>query len=130
MRYLFSLLLLPLPALATPLSQEGETFKSWVITCLAVFLIGGVVFLLTRKRARIAGLRGGAMRVQSVLSLGMKEKLILVQVDDQRLLLGVTQQQITLISDLTPVSHQSTPDTFAQRFEAAEAPGASDEGNR
>jgi len=130
MRYLLSLLLLPLPALATPLSQGGATFKSWLITCLAVCSIGALVFLLAKKKARAARCRGGEMQVQSVLSLGMKEKLILVQVDDQRLLLGVTPQQITLISHLTPASHQNTPETFAQRFETTGTPDAPDANQR
>lgn len=63
------------------------------------------------------------MRIQSVLSLGMKEKLVLVQVEDQRLLLGITQQQITLISNLTREDPQPPPAEFAQVFETL---GASD----
>lgn len=116
LRCLF-LLLLPLPALAAPLNQDISAFKPWFITCLAVLLIGAVVFLLARKRARANWRSGGEMRVQSVLSLGMKEKLVLVQVEDQRLLLGITQQQITLISNLTRENPQPPPAEFAQVFE-------------
>ncbi|MDA8479966.1 flagellar biosynthetic protein FliO [Citrobacter sp. Awk 4] len=115
--YLLCLLLLPLPALAAPLNQDISAFKPWFITCLAVLLIGAVVFLLARKRARGNWRSGAEMRIQSVLSLGMKEKLVLVQVEDQRLLLGITPQQITLISNLTRENPQASPAEFAQVFE-------------
>lgn len=115
--YLLCLLLLPLPALAAPLNQDITAFKSWFVTCLAVLLIGAVVFMLTRKRARANSKNGGEMRIQSVLSLGMKEKLVLVQVEDQRLLLGITQQQITLIGNLSRETQQPPPAEFTQIFE-------------
>lgn len=114
--YLLSLLLLPLPALATPLSQDVNAFKSWLVTCLTVLLIGALIFLLTKKRS-LSMLRGGEkMRIQSLLSLGVKEKLVLVQVEDRRLLLGITPQQITLLGDLT--KEEGAQATFVQLFEA------------
>lgn len=127
--YLLSLLLLPLPALASPLNQDVTVFKSWLVTCLAVLLLGALAFLLTRKKA-ISSLRSGEkMRVQSVLSLGMKEKLVLVQVEDQRLLLGITPQQISLLANLTRGNPQEVPADFANVFESTEASG-SDGGER
>lgn len=125
--YLLCLFLLPLPAVAAPLSQDVTVFKSWFVTCLAVLLIGAVVFLLARRKLRAPWRNGGAMRVQSVLSLGMKEKLVLVHVDDQRFLLGVTQQQISLISHLPQGSHQETTGDFTPLFRTTSTGGSSTE---
>lgn len=125
--YLLCLFLLPLPALAVPLNQDVTVFKSWIVTCLAVLLIGGLVFLFARRKSRTPWRNGGTMRVQSVLSLGMKEKLVLVQVDDQRLLLGVTQQQISLISHLPQASQQETSGDFTPLFKTTHTCGSSTE---
>lgn len=120
--YLLSLLLLPLPALASPLNQDVTVFKSWLVTCLAVLLLGALAFLLTRKKA--LSLRNGEkMQIQSVLSLGMKEKLVLVQVEEQRLLLGVTPQQISVLANLTRGNPQAAPADFARLFDTVETSG-------
>lgn len=112
--YLLCLLLLPLPALASPLNQDVTVFKSWLVTCLAVLLLGALAFLLTRRKA-LSFRSGEKIQIQSVLSLGMKEKLILVQVEEQRLLLGVTPQQIAVLANLTRGNPQALVD-FAQLF--------------
>lgn len=121
--YRLSLLLLPLPALAAPLSENVTTFKSWFITCLVVLLVGGLVFLFSKKNLRASLRSGGKIQVQSVLSLGIKEKLVLVEVEEQRFLLGVTQQQITLISELTRGGAGVPPAAFAQVLEKMESSG-------
>lgn len=119
---LLSLLWLPLPAFATPLQQNVIAFKSWIVTCLAVILIGGLVFFLARRKGHSPWHSGGEMRVRSVLSLGLKEKLVLVQVGDKQFLLGINTQQITLISDLTSDSASTSQASFAQQFDSKKAP--------
>ena len=64
--------------------------------------IGVVAFIA--KRLRLGGLQGGQqarmIRVVSQLNLGAREKISIVEVDDQWLVLGVTAQQVTLLSQI------------------------------
>lgn len=120
--YLLCLLLLPLPALADPLHQDVTTFRPWLVTCLAVLLLGTLAFLLTKRKA-LSLRNGGKIQIQSVLSLGMKEKLILVQVEEQRLLLGVTPQQISVLANLTRDNPLAASVDFARLFDTVETSG-------
>lgn len=106
---------------ASPLTQDVSAVKSWLISSLLVIVVGAVVFVLARKKQLSAFRLGGQIQVLSTLSLGMKEKLILVQVEEQRFLLGVTPQQITLISALDQSSATGEAPTFAQLMKTAEA---------
>lgn len=123
---LLSLLLLPqLAFAAAPLTQDITTVKSWLIASLLIMLIGGLVFLLAKKKP-LSGFRFREQPIQvlSTLSLGMKEKLVLIQVEQHRFLLGVTQQQITLLSALPPSTSKETeeagtPVTFSHLMKAA-----------
>jgi flagellar protein FliO/FliZ len=120
-----SLLLLPQLAFAAPtLTQDITAVKSWLIASLLIMLIGGLVFLLARKKP-LSGFRFREQPIQviSTLSLGMKEKLVLIQVEQQRFLLGVTPQQIMLVSTLEQppsASEQREPNAFADLMKAAE----------
>lgn len=131
--YLLGLLLLPLPVLASPLVQDVTAIKSWLVTCLIVILLGGLVLLLARKKLLPSRRTGREMQVQSVLSLGVKEKLVLVQVEDRRFLLGVTPQQISMLAALDRADTDPAPASFAQLLQAAdsspaEAGGKQDQG--
>lgn len=73
-----------------PLSQV------WQIA-LALLLIVALVFLLGFVAKRVQGIRrfkGGVMQILDSTSLGTREKLILVQVENKKVLLGVNQQCI------------------------------------
>lgn len=60
---------------------------------------------------------GGAMKVLAVLPLGNREKILLVQIGDEQLVLGVTSQQITCLHRLNepikPTTEQASA-PFAQ----------------
>jgi flagellar protein FliO/FliZ len=49
------------------------------------------------------------MRVVSQLTLGAREKISIVEVDDQWLVLGVTSQQITLLTQTARKDVVATP---------------------
>lgn len=100
----FALITLPVKAsvvagksvsLAPVLLQVGGTLA------FVVFLIIAAGWL--SKRLNIRGMHGQKlMKVASVLPLGQKEKLVIVDVEGSRLLLGVTQNGINLIEHLAP----------------------------
>lgn len=102
---------LTLPALLpASVMAQTETVTSTAPTVTSMLKMGlmlGVVIFMFIAFAwimkRMTGLspRGGdGMKVTGGLSLGQRERLVMVEVDNQRLLLGVTQQNITLIREM------------------------------
>jgi flagellar protein FliO/FliZ len=92
----------------------GEPTMPVVSTLVSLFVvlavIGAVAFLA--KRIGAGGAREARlMRVVSQLPLGAREKISIVELDDQWLVLGVTAQQITLLTQTakrdigTPAQH-------------------------
>lgn len=76
---------------------------SVLISLLAVLaLIVACAFLLKRFQPMQKNLAG--MKIISSLHLGSKERLVVVEIDNKQLLLGVTAQQITHLKTLeTPL---------------------------
>lgn len=75
-----------------------------VVALIPVFLFG--VKKLQSVQLKLG--KASAIQVVTVQSLGTKEKLVIVEVDKQRLLLGVTANSITLLKDL------SSKDSFSK----------------
>ena len=71
-----------------------------LITSLLIVLGLIVVSAFVLKKFNFAQSNVQGMKVITSLSLGTKERLYVVEVNDQQLLLGVTSQQITLIEKL------------------------------
>jgi len=71
-----------------------------------ITVLGGLAFVLVlvfgcgwlvKRFSGMTSTRGGAIKVVSVLPVGTRERLALVEVGGQQLLLGVTAQQITTL---------------------------------
>lgn len=71
-----------------------------MILSLLMVLALIIVSALVLKRFNIAQQNTSQLKVVASLSLGAKERLVVVQVAEQQLVLGVTAQQITLIDNL------------------------------
>lgn len=67
-----------------------------LLMVLALIIISALVL----KRFNLAQQNTKQLSVVASLSLGAKERLVVVQVAEQQLVLGVTAQQITLIENL------------------------------
>jgi len=67
---------------------------------IAVIVVAG---LLLKRMGNISGAGSGAIKVVSVLSVGTKERIALLQVGEEQLLVGVTASQIT------PLHHLKEP---------------------
>ena len=125
------LLLLPLiaPSMALAGTGAGETLPStadlfsWsylgqVMASLA--LVIGLLFGALWVMRRVNGVGqavGGQMRVVSSLSLGQRERAVLVSVGDQQILLGVAPGRVAAVHvfDEPPVA-QDTPPTPPLKF--------------
>ncbi|HGH3371272.1 TPA: flagellar biosynthetic protein FliO [Kluyvera cryocrescens] len=81
-------------------------------------LLGIIVLILAAawvvKRVMPGALKGrtvNGLSVSASASLGNRERVVIVNVEDARLVLGVTAQQVTLLHTLppAPVDAQSSP---------------------
>ncbi len=82
------------------LADAGATLLMLMVV-LAVII--GLAALVRRLNTRLPGSKGPVQVIHSV-SLGQKERLVIVQVGEEKLLLGVTAQTIQLL--------QTLPDDF------------------
>lgn len=108
----------------TSTSLPGDVSVMTVLGALALVVMLLVALALLARRSGVARrLQGGqqACKVISSQSLGGRERLVLVDVGDQRLVLGVTASQINCLATQprpeVPVELGSTS-SFAEMFAA------------
>lgn len=58
-----------------------------------------------------------SIKVSAALTVGGKEKILVIEVDNQRLLVGVTAQQITLLQTLGGAPDVPVTSDFANRMQ-------------
>jgi len=80
--------------------QPAEYFPQIM---LSLFLVLGIIVVsvwLVKRFGRFSGMAEGSLRILGVLAVGQREKVLLVQVGDEQLLLGVTASRITNLHKL------------------------------
>ena len=88
---------------AQPPGPWAATGKIMASLVLILVMIAALAFL-ARRLQNLKWAQGGrqndvTIRTSGVLNLGVKEKLLVVEVEGKRLLLGVTAQQITTLAE-------------------------------
>lgn len=89
-----------------PRKESGESgaaasYSDMVLGLLAVLLlIFGLAWTARRLNVTAMSPSPASLKLQSVLSLGNKEKVVIVNADGRRFLLGVTTNQISILSEL------------------------------
>ncbi|HCT6272400.1 TPA: flagellar biosynthetic protein FliO [Pseudomonas aeruginosa] len=125
-RYLFAGFLSALASLSAPLcAAEGTTGAAAQLAqlVLGLGLVIGLIFLLAWlvRRVQQAGPRGNRLiRTLASQPLGPRDRLVLVQVGEEQILLGLTPGRITPLHVLKepvhlPDGEPATPE-FAQRL--------------
>ncbi|MEQ1515221.1 MAG: flagellar biosynthetic protein FliO [Usitatibacteraceae bacterium] len=71
---------------------------STLVSLLVVLAAIGVVAFVVKRISGGGSTQARMMRVVSQLPVGAREKISIVEIDDQWLVLGVTAQQITLLA--------------------------------
>lgn len=92
--------------------MENEVSTWWMLLrttgalALVVALIYGLSYFARKflKPERWNAPSAGRIRVQQVFNLAPKKKLMIVEVEDRRLLLGVCDSSISCISQLEPAN--------------------------
>jgi|10_taG_2_1085330.scaffolds.fasta_scaffold412661_1 flagellar protein FliO/FliZ len=98
-----SLLLIPSAAYAQTEEKAGIISGNDIgAMVLALFAVLAVIVVLASllKRFNLKFQGASGMKVLSSVSLGAKERLVIVEVGGQKLLLGVTQQRIDCLKEL------------------------------
>ncbi|MGH1409312.1 MAG: flagellar biosynthetic protein FliO [Aeromonas sp.] len=111
------LLLLSVPAFAeTAASATAPTLSSWLLSSLMVIGLILVLGFLLKKSKLATAMGGGQMRVIASLPVGYKEKLMVVKVGEQQLLVGVTPQQVNFLYRLEEPLDENQPQAFSQQL--------------
>lgn len=119
-----ALLALPAAAAARPEAiGSGSGLKVFLGLALVLGAIGALAWGFRRFGGPL-GPHGGTMRVIAGLSLGARERAVLVQVGNRQILLGVAPGRVQTLHVLeTPVATSPAPalanDSFAARLAAA-----------
>lgn len=96
-RFIAIAALLPLPCFAATSAES-----TWVSMMMSLVTVLGIIFALAflYKKLVLAVPGNKTIKVVSILQLGTKEKLVVVELNKQQHLIGVTAQQISLLSTL------------------------------
>ncbi len=111
---------------ATNVTSTAGSSASSIATLSS--MVGGLIVVLVLifflaylvKRFNLVPSSQGVLKTIAVTPLGQKEKLVLVEVDGQQYLLGVTPQQISLVDKLAQPVEIAT-ESFATRLRQAKA---------
>jgi flagellar protein FliO/FliZ len=122
------LLGLPDPGVSLlPGSDAWSALRGLVAVFVVLALVALCAWLVRRGALGSLGRRGpSAVRVETAVPLGERRSLLVVAVEGRRLLLGVTPQQVTLVTELGPGTG-----VFSDALARAEAsPGGPSVGGR
>ena len=115
------------PALAATTATNpppSTSLLQWLVSC---FLVIGLILLLAwllKKSRLVPALAQNQLRVISALPLGNREKLLVVKVGEQQVLLGMTPTNINLLCQLeTPLAEPAATMPFAAQLAKLMKPG-------
>lgn len=118
-------LLFSLPGISAAQSNTSSATSGLLQIVAALGVVIAVMLAMAWFMKRVGGfspLHRFPMKVVSAVSLGNRERVVVVEVADQWLVLGVTTQQITMLSTLpkqevpTPVSGNERPPAANTKF--------------
>jgi flagellar biogenesis protein FliO len=92
------------PALKlSPTDSNSRNFVWQSLSAILVIIVLGGIALIVVKRwgSRISQARGKKMRLMETFHLGQQKTLILMEVGNQRLLLGVSRDGLRLVADVS-----------------------------
>jgi flagellar protein FliO/FliZ len=108
------------PAVSSPPSLLGSIFQTGLALALVLALIIASAWLM-RRLSLLPRSAGGQLRVVSGVMVGNRERVVLVEVRDTWLVLGVTGQNVNVLHTLPRPDDvpQNPPPPFAEWFQQA-----------
>lgn len=133
MRFLFLLLVLSFSqnsfadqasTVGSSLVKPGDYLGQIVISLLLIILVIFAAAWVLKRYSRLTGITNGSLQVLGMLSVGQREKILLVKVGEKQLLLGATTSKITTLYELDePVELESKSEkpsvSFYERLQEA-----------
>ncbi len=110
-----------------PMLTNPVGIGNFVQMLLGLLVVLGIIFAmawLIRRMGHVQVRMQGVLKVLGGISIGQRERIVLVQVGEQQLLIGVAPGQIRTLHVLsTPVAGDATPNqfsgqSFAERLQA------------
>ncbi len=110
-------------AIGNAVTQPSDYFAQILISLVLVLLIIFVSAWLLRRYGRFPGVADGNLKVLGALSVGQRERILLLQVGKEQVLVGVTSSRITRLHQLEEpieVKHNELEKSqFSQRLQEA-----------
>lgn len=113
-------------AVGESVTRPSEYFGQIMLSLILVLLIIFLAAWILRRYSRFPGVADGNLKVIGALSVGQRERIILLQVGQEQILVGVTSNKITTlhqleepiqVKDNIPISSQ-----FSKRLQEALKP--------
>lgn len=103
---------------------EAALLRLTISLVLIVLLLLALAWVV-RRSGWLRGSNQAGMKILAMQNLGTRAMVAIVEVEDARLVVGVTAQQISLLHTLPPAAHANTPppasashDSFATRLDS------------
>lgn len=84
------------------------SMTTWALGVLVLVMVAIPVVLHSLRRLPMAGANPRALELLGQMSLGPRERVVLVRAQDRVLVLGVTQHQVTLLNQLDNLPQADT----------------------
>ncbi|MEA3406343.1 MAG: flagellar biosynthetic protein FliO [Pseudomonadota bacterium] len=103
--------------------QPSDHFMQIVLSLVLVLLIIFLSAWMLRRYGRFPGVADGNLKVLGALSVGQRERVLLLQVGKEQILVGVTSSRISTLHHLNEnvevASAQPVNGSFASRLQEA-----------
>lgn len=116
-------------AALTPISPSTSVVKVVLVLVGLLALIAVLAWLASKAQSLRWARTPGQLKTIAVLSLGVKEKIAVVQVGEQQLVVGITAHNINLLSELSqPLAGSDvTRQDYVQQNQAQQDHGQQDQ---
>lgn len=113
----------PVKKVGESVVQPSDHFLQIVMSLVLVLLIIFLSAWMLRRYGRYPGVADGNLKVLGTLSVGQRERILLLQVGKEQVLIGVTSSRISTLHQLSENVIVSRPEpvsgSFSQRFQEA-----------
>jgi flagellar protein FliO/FliZ len=98
---------------------RGELFLKMMFSVVLVLVLGAAAVYMSKKvLPRITNLPGKEIRILETAHLGPRKAVHLLRIGNQRLLIGSTNESITMLADVTEQDEPDFVDSSSQQIDA------------